>query len=208
MGGGDTPHWCWVCRAPARFSTMQEKHVIFSLKVALFSSGIEEDGAGSSSLSSTSTLCSPTESGCSSVGRWGWGWCRWAGVSSWTVPSTRHVVKRLGLTVYKGVQGRKHWSLRASVHGVLQLLGGRGLLGQAAGLQGGHGSTGGVVGADVLLVTSSAVLEPDLERKLYLLVAKQWKVEPINIFPAAEPSWIHPEVCLSSCQHQQHKWCH
>lgn len=80
-------------------------------------------------------------------------------------------MKRLGLTVYKGVQGRKHRSLRASVHGVLQLLGGRGLLGQAAGLQGGHGSAGGVVGADVLLVTSSAVLEPDLERKLYLLVA-------------------------------------
>lgn len=39
------------------------------------------------------------------------------------------------LTVYEGVQCREHRSLRAPVRCVLQLLGGRGVLGQAAGLQ-------------------------------------------------------------------------
>lgn len=43
-----------------------------------------------------------------------------------------------------------------------------------------------MVGADVLLVTSSAVLEPDLVRRLYQLVAQQRKVELVIIFPAAE----------------------
>lgn len=44
-----------------------------------------------------------------------------------------------------------------------------------------------MVGADVLLVTSPAVLEPDLEGKLYLLVPKQWKVELVIIFPESTP---------------------
>ena len=66
------------------------------------------------------------------------------------------------LTVYEGVQRREHGSLRAPVRRVLQLLGGRGVLGQAAGLQRGHGGAGSVVGAHVLLVACSAVLEPDL----------------------------------------------
>lgn len=71
-------------------------------------------------------------------------------------------MKRLGLTVYEGVQRREHGSLRPAVRRVLQLLGGRGGLRQAAGLQRGHGGAGRVVGAHVLLVASSAVLEPDL----------------------------------------------
>lgn len=83
-------------------------------------------------------------------------------------------MERLRLTVYEGVQRRKHGSLRASVHGVLQLLRGGGLLGQAAGLQRGHRGAGAVVGADVLLVASAAVLEPDLQQKP-TLVAKQRK---------------------------------
>lgn len=44
-----------------------------------------------------------------------------------------------------------------------------------------------MVGADVLLVASSAVLEPDLERKLHLLVAKQWKAELVIIDPECPP---------------------
>lgn len=66
------------------------------------------------------------------------------------------------LTVYEGVECREHWALRASVGCVLQLLRGRGGLGQAAGLQGGHGGAGGVAGAHMLFVACSAVLEPDL----------------------------------------------
>lgn len=123
------------------------------------------------------------------------------GGSGSTIPSTRHVVKRLGLAVYKGVQGRKHWSLWASVHSVLQVLRGRRLLGQASWLQRGHGSAGGVVGADVLLVTSSAVLEPDLGKKCYLLVAKQWRVKFIIIFNVLKRAWICPGVCLNPRQH-------
>lgn len=70
--------------------------------------------------------------------------------------------KRLVLAVHEGVQGGEHGPLRPSVGGVLQLLGGGGGLGQAAGLQRGHGGAGGVVGAHVLLVACSAVLEPHL----------------------------------------------
>lgn len=60
------------------------------------------------------------------------------------------------------MERREHWALRASVGRVLQLLMGRGWLGQAAVLQVGHGGAGGVVGAHVLFVACSAVLEPDL----------------------------------------------
>lgn len=60
------------------------------------------------------------------------------------------------------MQRRQHGPLWASVSGVLQLLRGRGGLGHAAGLQGCHGGAGGVVGAHMLFVARSAVLEPDL----------------------------------------------
>lgn len=75
---------------------------------------------------------------------------------------TGNIIKRLALTVYEGVQCREHGSLWPSVRRVLQLLGGQRGLRQAAGLQRGHGGAGRVVGAHVLLVASSAVLEPDL----------------------------------------------
>lgn len=81
-------------------------------------------------------------------------------------------MKRLWLTVYEGVQCGEHWSLRASVRCVLQLLGGRGGLGQAAGLQRGHGGAGGVVGAHVLLVACSAVLEPHLHRQTHTVLCR------------------------------------
>lgn len=68
------------------------------------------------------------------------------------------------LTVYEGVQRGEHRPLRASVGCVLQLLRGRGGLRQAGGLQRGHGGAGGVVGAHVLLVACSTVLEPDLSQ--------------------------------------------
>lgn len=72
-------------------------------------------------------------------------------------------MERRGLTVYEGVQCGEHGSLRATVGRVLQLLGGGGGLGQAAGLQRGQGGAGRVVGAHVLLVARSAVLEPHLQ---------------------------------------------
>lgn len=72
-------------------------------------------------------------------------------------------MERRGLTVYEGVQCGEHRSLRATVGRVLQLLGGGGGLGQAAGLQRGQGGAGRVVGAHVLLVARSAVLEPHLQ---------------------------------------------
>lgn len=72
-------------------------------------------------------------------------------------------MERWGLTVYERVQCGEHCPLGATVGRVLQLLWGGGGLRQAARLQRGHGGAGRVVGAHVLLVAGSAVLEPHLQ---------------------------------------------